>query len=266
MADARILVIADMHCGHKVGLTPPDWWALYPKSNPRQQKISAIQRDTWKWFAKEVDRLKPFTHLFCMGDAIDGKGERSGGTEQKTADRADQAEMAAYVINYAEAPVVVMVAGTPYHTGSEEDWEAEIVPKIKAKKVHFEGHAFPRINGVQFDLKHHIGNSTIPHGRFTAVARDKLWNHLWHVERQGQPNANVLIRAHIHELRYCGTAYWHAVTCPALQGYGSKYGVRRCSGTVDVGFLVYDVGTDRTCKRIECIAELPYQSIAPLQL
>jgi hypothetical protein len=93
-----------------------------------------------------------------------------------------------------------------------------------------------------------------------------LWNSLWNIERAGQPNADILIRAHIHEYRFCGNGYWEAVTCPALQGYGSKYGVRRCSGTVDVGFLVYEIEEDGRWNKIVEIAALPYQHITPLKL
>lgn len=263
----RILVLADNHSGHRVGLTPPDWWTTWPKSNPRQQKVSSIQREMWKWFAREVDKLKPYTHVFHLGDGIDGKGERSGGTEQKTTDRGEQTDMAAHVINYAEAPIVVLVPGTPYHVGVDEDWELEILPKIKkADKVHFEGHAFPVINGVQFDLKHFVGNSDAPYTRFTALAKTKMWNIMWHHIQERQPDAQIILRAHIHEYRYCGMDGWEVVSCPALQGYGSKYGARRCQGTVDIGFMVYEIESDGTWRRITRLARLPHQQVQPLQL
>lgn len=263
MPSKRILVLADNHSGHRVGLTPPDYWTAWPRSNPRQQKYSTIQREMWNWFAREVDKYKPYDLLFHLGDAIDGKGERSGGTEQKTMDRAEQAEMAAQVINYPGAPVVVMVAGTPYHVGADEDWEVEILPKLTAKKVHWEGHAFPNVNGVQFDLKHFVGNSDTPHTRFTALAKTKLWNIMWHY-RQQQPDSNVILRAHAHHYEYCGEGTWEAVVCPALQGYGSKFGARRCQGTVDIGFLVYDIGSDGTWQRTTRLAQLAHQTVHPL--
>jgi len=261
----RIAVLADNHSGHRVGLTPPDWW-FSGTANTRQVKIAAIQQEMWKWFTREIDKLKPFTHCFHLGDAIDGKGERSGGTEQTSADRGEQAQMAAAVINHVGAPVVVMVHGTPYHVGADEDWESEILPHLKAAKVHLEGHAFPLINGVQFDLKHFISNSDAPHTRFTALAKTRLWNVMWHHVQERQPDAQIVLRAHIHEYRYCGADGWEVVSCPALQGYGSKYGARRCQGTVDIGFLVYEIEGNGTWRRITRLARLPHQVVQPLQL
>lgn len=266
MGTKRILVIADGHSGHNVGLTPPDWWTTWPKSNPRQQKIAAIQRETWKWFAGEVDRFKPFTHLFYVGDALDGKGAKTGGTEQKSADRGEQTDMAANVIDYSGAPTVLIVPGTMYHVGPDEDWEREIIPKLKsAKKAHFEGHAFPVINGVQFDVKHFIGNSAIPHGRFTALARDKLWNIMWSYHDR-QPDSKIILRAHVHEYRCIEEEGWTAIICPALQGYGSKFGARICSGTVNIGIIIFDVEADGTWHKTVRLAQLPHQRVHPLQL
>jgi hypothetical protein len=262
----RILVMSDTHCGHKVGLTPPEWWLAAPSSNPRQQKVSEIQKQMWQWFAKTVDKYKPYTHLFHLGDAIDGKGERSGGTEQKTMDRAEQADMAAECINYAESPVVVLIAGTAYHVGVDEDWEIEVVQRLKAKKTHFEGHAFPVVNGVQFDLKHFITGSSVPYGGYTALARDKAWNIMWHYRDEMQPDSKILIRGHIHVYRAAEDDMGEIVSCPALQGFGSKYGARKCSGVVNIGLLVYDIASNGTWRRTRELAKLPFQTVQPLKL
>jgi hypothetical protein len=220
----RVLVMSDTHCGHVVGLTPPEY-QLRDGS-----KYNRIEQEMWGWFSREMVKYKPFDILIFNGDAIDGKGDRSGGTELLTADRKKQVEMARKVIEETMSKEVCMTYGTPYHTGKEEDWEAVLADKIGAK---IESHGFYSINGCIFDVKHKIGSSTIPHGRFTAIAKDALWNELWSLRGQ-QERANIIIRSHVHYFAIAGDSYKTAFITPGLQGYGSKFGSRMCSGTEEM--------------------------------
>jgi len=113
--NARVLVLSDLHCGHRAGLTPPQHQLNIAS------KWGKLQKEVWDWFERTVENLKPITHCFVMGDIIDGKGDRSGGTEQITTDRNVQIEMACEALSLVQASVYTMVYGTPYHTGSGED-------------------------------------------------------------------------------------------------------------------------------------------------
>ena len=113
----RMVVISDLHCGHVVGLTPPRWHFQI------DGKLYANQKELWGFYAQSIDSLKPIDILVVNGDAIDGKGCRSGGTEQNTTDRLEQCEMAIECIEYTEAKTVRMTYGTPYHAGQDEDFE-----------------------------------------------------------------------------------------------------------------------------------------------
>lgn len=235
----RVVIISDTHCGHRAGLTPPGWW--YPQdSGNRERDSNAIQqRQIWAWFKDTVEKLGKVHALFVNGDVVDGKGERSGGTEQLEPDRIKQCDMAVEIINMFHADEIVMTHGTPYHTGKDEDFESIVAGRVGAT-IH--GHVWPVINGLTFDLKHKVGGSTIPHGRYTALARDQLWNELWAV-RDGQPMADILIRSHVHYCAWIGSPGKLGLTTPALQGWGSKYGTRQCSGLIDVGFVSFDIGS-----------------------
>ena len=68
----------------------------------------------------------------------------------------------------------------------------------------------------------------------------RLVNGLW-AARGEYPLADVIIRSHVHYHNFCGGSDWLAMTTPALQGYGSKYGARRCTGLVDVGMVHFDI-------------------------
>jgi hypothetical protein len=59
-----------------------------------------------------------------------------------------------------------------------------------------------------------------------------------------RPQATIILRGHVHYTIDCGDPTWRAIILPALQGMGSKYGARQCSGTVDFGITVFDVEDD----------------------
>jgi len=254
----RVLVFGDCHCGHAVGLTSPRYqWAAKRdgrgKDLTKHGKFAAIQAECWFAYQKVLRELEPIDRAIFMGDAIDGRGERSGGTELITTDREEQCNMAVAVcdeirLHAAKGYRVRGVRGTDYHVaGGGEDWE-----NIVAERAGFESigaHDWPRVEGVTFDAKHHLGSSAVPHGRATATLRDMLWNELWAVQEH-QPRADVLLRAHVHFAQgvwqpdMSGHDRW-GFTVPALQALGSRYGALRCSGTVHWGLMHFDCDKGR---------------------
>lgn len=238
----RVLLIGDLHCGHHLGLTPPDWWYPPGSSNPRIAKIARFQRELWRFAVDAVKDLRPIDILEVGGDAIDGKGERSGGVELVTSDRVEQCEMAAAFVNLVGAPQVRLVYGTRYHVGRDEDFEQVLVDRISAPagNVKIQGHGFYNVNGCIIDSKHKVGSSSVPHGRMTSLARARLWNQVWSLEHERQPAANIIVRHHVHYFNFCGGRDWVAMTVPALC-YGTSFGIRECDGTVDIGMIVLDI-------------------------
>jgi hypothetical protein len=259
--DKRIVFVADFHSGHEYGLTPPHWWVRDDTKYRRVSKAGKFQRELWGFYTKAIDSLKPIDILSVPGDCIDGKGERSGGKELISADRHEQARMAAEAIDYAEAPVTRITYGTKYHVGKDEDFESVIVHIVKGK-VSIHGHDFFDANGVNFDVKHKVGGSAIPHGRMTAIARDRMWNVMWSAEHKRQPKADVLIRAHNH---YYGGGFgsdWLGVNLPALT-YNSEFGIRECSGIVNVGLVVFDVTPKGNYSWHPILADFPELKVIP---
>jgi len=232
----RVIPISDLHCGHRVGLTPPK----YRPKNPTT-KWDKIQAELWGEYTKLIETYSPVDVLIVNGDSIDGKGDRSGGTELLVTDRFQQCAMAAEVIKMWKAKHIVMTYGTAYHTGQSEDLEDAIAKEVKAEKIG--GHEWIDVNGVVFDVKHFVGSSSVPYGKGTPISKERLNNYLWS-EHDEQPKADVIIRSHIHEFNYIGQSNWLALTTPALQGQGSKFGSRKCSGHVDWGIVYFDVEDD----------------------
>jgi hypothetical protein len=236
----RILVISDMHCGHLVGLTPPSWRSPIGVVG---KKIANMQDTLWEIYTNEIDKIKPIDILIVNGDAIDGKGKRSGSTELITPDTNKQVDMAAECINYCEADKIVMTYGTPYHVsdGGNDD-EDNLAEKVGAAEIG--SHGFYNIDGFVFSVKHKpAGSSAIPHGEATPLLRDWLANLLWK-DLELQPKADVIIRSHVHKYLQVDNDHALAFSTPALQGFGSKYGSRQCTKIVSWGFVYFDISDE----------------------
>ena len=234
----RVIISSDMHSGCRAGSTPPGWQYALKDASPVRREWAKLQRECWKWYAKEIKALGKIDWHVHNGDAIDGRGSRSGSTELITADLSEQADMAAECLRESHAKNYLLTYGTPYHVGPDgEDWEAIIAERLGAR---IGGHEWLEINGVVFDFKHKVGSSATPYGRHTAVAKERVWNVLWN-ERNWAPKANVIIRSHVHYFTHTGDDMFLGMTTPALQSPGSTYGVRQCSGIVTYGFIHFDI-------------------------
>jgi len=267
----RIIVIGDLHSGHVAGLTPPDYqYQEVEESSTKHNKWARLQKETWLQYCNIIELWKPFDIGFSMGDSIEGKGTRSGGTELLSSDRNTQVDMAVAChqkISDASRENFkwIGVYGTPYHTSGEggEDWETMVAERCNFEKMG--AHESVDVNGCIFDLRHYIGSSSIPHGRFTAPAKERLWNVLWN-EKNLRPKADVILRAHVHYATFCGEPGWIAMTLPALQGMGSKFGARYCSGIVHWGVTIFDVEADGTFDWYQLVVPIVAQKIEAIKL
>lgn len=226
----RILVISDTHCGSCVGLTHPKW-QLHPDN------FVELRAMLWDWYCNKIDLYKPYDVLIFNGDAIDGKSEKVGGTDIIESDRTVQVEMAVECIKQANPKQVHVIAGTPYHTGVDEDWEKLIAQKVDGQ---FHSKGYFNVYGVELNFKHFISDSSIPHGRLTPLAKEILWNRQWYLEGV-EPKARILVRSHVHHFEQIEHDDCLGFITPSLQGLGTKYGSRRCSGIIHFGFIVFNI-------------------------
>lgn len=260
----RVLVISDLHCGHRAALTPPAWWYAEDPEEPDRSKWARMQRETWAYYLEMLQAHAPYDVLIVNGDMVEGKGERSGSTELITASIEEQAHMAARCIESVHAPVILMTYGTPYHVGNAEDYENEVFKEVHADAIESEGKW--KIEDKVFDVKHFVSASTVPYGRSTAINRDKVWASIWS-ELYGKERPSVTIRSHVHYYDLSdNTMFGTGLITPALEGPGTKHGGRKCMGWVDFGVLILDVEKG---EQIQCTAErrlLSRQSQDPLDV
>ena len=250
----RVLLPGDLHSGSNIGLTPPAYQYkviehAITEEHHKRNKWGQLQVECWDWYIKTLNILKPIDKCFVMGDLIDGDGSRSGGTELITTDRKVQTGMAIEALGPIQAKGMVFVYGTPYHTGKTEDWETDVSEYFGCK---IGSHEWETINGVVFDLKHKQSNTKNP---ATSLYNEIVDNREWAINGE-QPKADVLVRAHTH--RFCSVQIEDclAVSIPALQSYGSKFGARQCTRKVQFGLVALDVWPDGFIQQHVFIAKL----------
>ena len=230
----RVVIIGDLHSGHRAGLTPRQY---FPSTKSKNH--DKIRKETWMHYTQIMDDLKPIDILVVNGDSIDGKGSRSAGTELVTTDIKEQCDIACDCIKYAEAKKIIIIRGTPYH-GSPDGQDAEDHIAEKVNAVAIGDHEWIDVNGVVFDIKHKIGN-TNTHNKGTPIAKEQLANLLWHERQKSQPKADIIIRSHVHNFYYIGNTQFLGITTPALQAAQTKFGARQCIMPVDWGVLCFDI-------------------------
>ena len=203
---SRLLILSDGHSGHLAGLTHPDFdFSRKPNPGTNRYKLWSVRRQLWRWYERTIKELQPIDHLIYNGDAIDGKGKRSGSTELVMPDRNEQCDNAAATIELVGARNILMSFGSPYHTGYDEDWEVQIANKVGALKIGGEDTA--NIDGLLINYRHHISSSSVPYGGFTPLAKAQLWNLLWS-QHDEYPKADIIIRSHVHTYLYAGSTDW----------------------------------------------------------
>lgn len=241
----RIIVMGDTHCGSMAGLTPPPYQLAFG-STPRRDRFAEIQRDAWDTYTNLLEENQPYDVGIFTADAIEGKAPRSGGAELITPDRDVQCKMAEYccdeVRKYTNKEFKWYgVYGTPYHVGVTEDFENFVYREAGFEAWSAEEHV--EVNKVMINVKHRIGGSSIPHGRFTGLAKEALWNMYWNRDHE-TPKGDIFVRGHVHYFAMCCDPGFAALTVPALQVAATKYGARHCVGTVHWGFVIIDIEED----------------------
>lgn len=224
----RVLSISDTHSGNIAGLTPE-------KFNPQSEddyKRYVYRRGLYEWFCKQVDALRPIDICVSDGDLIDGKGEKSGGTEQVTTDRTKQIEMATEFLSFIDAKEYLFAFGTGYHVGHEEDWESIIANEFHTKA---EDVVTKDVNGLCMKWRHHISNSV------NAMIKQQENDIKWSINGEFE-KADVMIFGHVHHYEAHVNRFGTVIVSPSLQGLGgSQLGSRRMGGIVDYGLLHFDV-------------------------
>lgn len=255
----RILILSDLHCGHRHGLAHQD------------QCVNQYQKKAWDFFIKGIKKNGPYDIVFCNGDLIDGKQQKCGGIELITSNPEEQCDMAIKILrkiqflNKNKSLNYYFTRGTPYHTGSDIDYENLIAREFRnGDKKNIDERLLVKVNGITFDLRHKIGSSSLPHTRMSPIAREISIAMLKETAEQ-RAKVDIIIRSHVHYYTMIETLDRVAISTPALQ-FGSAYGERQCNGITDFGFLVCEVGKNKEIKWTKCIVKEPIKKESVIEV
>jgi hypothetical protein len=251
------IALGDLHCGHMLGLTVPEYQIGISKTMPRARaKCAQTQRDLYSFYADTLNKIGPVDFCIANGDLIDGDGSRLNGIEQITTDRLVQAEMAVAALTMVDTENFIMTRGTPYHVGFDEEFEDPVCKELVSRgyKATIGNHEWVDIGGVVFDLKHYVNSSGDQKGRGRSLENDALWNLVWYVAKE-QPKADVILRSHVHYFKFVGGGDDPLMmTLPALQAMGTRFGSKICSGRVHIGMVEFFI--DRVTKRASFVPHI----------
>lgn len=233
----RLVPIADLHAGHRGGLTPPGWWWNDNDRVPSWKRAWArVQRELWEEYLGIAEEIGAGQAVALVGDAIEGRGSKTAGTELITSSVLEQIEMACEAVRVLRPSRVVVFRGTRFHVSEDGDDAEDLI----AQEFNCEvlDHGCLDFDGKVFDVRHHNPRSGVPYGRGTPLAREWVNNVLLSARNEA-PTADVVLRAHVHYWAYVGGPGWVAHSIPPLQAKGSKHGERVVGGTVDWGIIEF---------------------------
>lgn len=229
-----VLFVSDLHCGARTGLSPEP-------QNEIQEELLSAWMDMVKAFAKP-------DILVVDGDAIDGKGHKDSGLDTLLNDPLKQVSAAHTLLEMIQAHETFIIAGTGYHVSGETDFES-----VLAERMNSELHSklSLSVNAFVFDIRHFVGSSVIPHGRFTAGGRELMWETMLS-SIKSRRRADMIVRGHVHYFLCGQTSYGGFMTLPCWQAAGSRYGARKCSGLIDIGAVRFTIsqGGDSSWERL----------------
>lgn len=228
----RILVEGDYHCGHILGLTPPDW---------HQKRYLGLQQPVWDWRAAELRAIGPVDVHVMMGDMVEGPGRKET-IGLLTTDMAEQVEMAQAAAETVRAAHRYICFGTPFHTVSTSSHEAELAGNMgcEARETWR-----LKLGGVKFNFRHVVGRSDIPYGQGTQVGKEIVREELQALAEGYEP-ADVFARGHAHYYHRVETARKTAFVCPCWElpnpdEDGNIYARKLRTMYYDMGFALVEI-------------------------
>ncbi len=217
----RGVLISDLHVGSRVGLSHPD----YGPSKGGCQHIRDLLWKHWKECSGGAWHKPDF--LVVNGEATDGQGRRSGGSEQWTTDIQEQVTCAVELVKMWDAKKVYVIRGSGYHvevgqTGmcADELFAKEIGATKAGQRSCSAMDMTSTVGGVTFHFAHIVGFSQNFAYRGTPLNVELL-----HAALHGEIDDNgtkrkvqILVRGHAHYYWHSESATSHAFILPCWQG------------------------------------------------
>ena len=180
----RILQTNDMHCGHGLGLTPPQY-----QSDVNRDWLGPL----WEFYDATLYQIGKVDAHVVNGDAVDGPAEKDTAGMINT-DIMVQADMAAEGIKLVRARKRYIVRGTGYHTDRNMSYEQIVANALNCDAMD---ECRLEVNGCRLHFRHVIGRSDTPYGQGTPALKE-IVNEMLQSDIEDYDAADVLGRAHTH--------------------------------------------------------------------
>lgn len=205
---SKVLVVGDLHCGSRWGLTPEGYW-----------NTLTMGMTKWLWgrWCEFVDSAHDIDLLVLNGDLIDGHQHRSDGVTNLVQSLEEQTDIAIEALAplIAKARKTIRIVGTPYHESFDGPL-GKLDATFGIKKPPEERricHDIQIAPGVILNVKHQPeGEGTLYRG--TAMDREIIWATLMAADG-GIPNATHIMRSHLHTQGY-------------IEGFGKQFALVPC--------------------------------------
>lgn len=266
-----IILVADTHIGHRVGLAPPsvtvgDGW---------QAKPPMYSRKVWKYFVECCGEAKEFTKgtkrlLFLVGDTIDCDIKRRS-NQYITNSKSEVLEVAVDALAplYEWVDNVIVLRGTDAHTGKdgelEEMFAADLdhaIPDKITGNASWQYFAMS-VDGYRLDAAHHTtmgGRAWTFANAANFLAADTMMEYTLRSDKPPQ----MVVRAHVHRAADSFDNYdTRAVILPCwklLDTYGIKRKPTRAPHIGMMAFVIEGGEIVREKKWIEKMSQFPQRT------
>lgn len=247
----RVVAVADMHVGSRVGLANP---ARSP-INDALAPVRVALFDVWEaaahgpWHAPDA--------LIVNGDVIEGQNRKGGGAGTWSTQLLEQADHAVGLLRMWDAKRVYVIRGSGYHVetnglqveeyvarqlrAEEYPGQESIDPELRDRSGW---HWYLHLGGVTFHVSHHISVSKVFHYQSTPTARQMLQAKLndmlrHHVSRY---KTDIVLRGHSHYYNMVGFSGSTGLVMPCWKGL-DDYMLSRGPLDIspDIGFLAWEI-------------------------
>ena len=223
----------DYHCGHLLGLTPPD------VPSPMADAV----RHMWAWREAELKAVGPVDLHILNGDLVDGPGFK-GALGLLTADLDEQAAMAetcAARVKIKKGGERHCTYGSDFHVVAFGNTERRIA---KALGASIQDTLLLKASGIRFNFRHFVGRSDTERGQLNQAGRE-ITRALIQELTTGGEAADVYGRSHVHYWSRADLDDRIAYTCPCyelpLDIPGSTYPRRLRTQYYHVGYTLLQI-------------------------
>jgi hypothetical protein len=226
--DLPVVCISDLHVGCGMAIMPKDGFtgdsgvAYFP--SPLQQKLyDRWTEGFWPWVEAETGGRY---NVLVNGDLIDGVHHQA--VTQWSQNLLDQRRACVELLRPVRerAQRFIVVRGTESHVGASGQHDEAIAEALQAEKSpagtwsHWE--AFYRLGGQLCHFAHHIGATTSPFAKSSALQKVIALSYV-NSGRWGDEPPVMFVRSHRHQCSWVGEPCKHGiVTCVVLPAWQLK--------------------------------------------